>query len=167
MLTSLLQPHPSLLLIIQNPNIERERSSLLLHLREHSPRRLHLQLIRHRRIALVDRRFCVFRSGLHRLSDPKAKLEKKRERKGERAYLPIFTRRNKNIHTINLVLRKRHSLEIPSLLLARVKNNPLLTINDVLGLLTREHACTHAESEINKIKIKKQKNQSAIPSSRS
>lgn len=56
MLYGLLQTQSGTLLIFETADVEGEGSRLLLDLKEHGARRLHLELIGYRRIFLVDRR---------------------------------------------------------------------------------------------------------------
>jgi len=117
MLNSLLYTHPRPLLILQRPQSERERTRLLLNLTENLPARLHLQLIIHLGVSLVNRRPALLGLGL-----------------------AIRSARDKHINSPNLALLKRLGLMIPSLLRRGVQDDPLLSIRDVLFVGTREHA---------------------------
>jgi hypothetical protein len=64
MLHGFLQTHTRSLLILEDPDVEREVPSLLLDFRVDSTGSLHFELIADSRVALVDRRPCVFRAGL-------------------------------------------------------------------------------------------------------
>lgn len=55
------------------------------------------------------------------------------------AYLPIFAGGYKDVNAPDLVLSKRRRLEVFPLLLARIQNDPLLSIDHILRLLTRQH----------------------------
>ena len=83
MLGSLLDTHPRALLVLKRPQRERERSSLLLDLGEHSPGRLHLELVHNVRL-LVDRR--------PRLLGPR---------------LSVLGRGNENVDPVDLALLER------------------------------------------------------------
>lgn len=63
-LDGLLETHARALLVLEGPNVERERASLLLYLREHSPRILHLELICHGRVPLEECRPRLFNASL-------------------------------------------------------------------------------------------------------
>ena len=63
-LYGLLQSKPSLLLVFQNSNVERESASLLLHLIEDGTGGLHLELVCDCRILLIDRRSGFLQSSL-------------------------------------------------------------------------------------------------------
>ena len=65
MLAGLLQSHPGAFLIFQDAYVERERARLLLHLSEHSTRVLHLELVGHVVVALVDCRPRVLQARLY------------------------------------------------------------------------------------------------------
>jgi len=117
MLNSLLYTHPRPLLILQRPQSERERTRLLLNLTENLPARLHLQLIIHLGVSLVNRRPALLGLGL-----------------------AIRSARDKHIDSPNLTLLKRLGLVIPSLLRRGVQDDPLLSIRDVLFVGTREHS---------------------------
>ena len=56
MLNGLLQSHARTLLILEHTYVERERSRFFLYLGEYSTCRFHLELVRNRMVALVDRR---------------------------------------------------------------------------------------------------------------
>jgi hypothetical protein len=113
MLNSLLQPHPRPLLILKTTYIKRERARLLLYLREHATRVLHLELVRHVRVPLVDRSPRLLHPGL-----------------------AVLTRRYQYIDPVHLVLTERSNLKVPFSRVAWVQDNPFLAVDDVLGLLT-------------------------------
>lgn len=94
MLDSLLKTHARTLLIVQHPNIERERARLPLHLTKDLTGRRPLQLVLDRAVALEDRRALVLL-----------------------ACLAVLARHNENIHPPDLVLGKGNRLEVFLLLI--------------------------------------------------
>ena len=135
-LDGLLQAHPRALLVLEHTDVEGECAGLLLHVGEHGTRGLHLELIRHVRIALVDGRTRVLNARLG------VETKEKRGRSGSRSngcagieYLAVFTRRNQNIDAPDLTLIEGSGLKLAFLRLARVQDDALLAVNDILGLL--------------------------------
>ena len=140
-LDGLLQSHSCTLLILEHANIEGERASLLLHVGEHGTRGLHLELIRHVRIALVDGRASILNARLC------VETKERRGRSGSRSngcagieYLAVFARRNQDIDAPDLTLIEGCSLKLAFLRLAWVQDDALLAVNNILGLLAGEHA---------------------------
>lgn len=71
MLNGLLQSHSRTFLIIEYTQVERELSRFFLYFGEYSTCRFHLELVRNRMVALVDRRSRLFKPRLrHRKQFP-------------------------------------------------------------------------------------------------
>jgi hypothetical protein len=116
-LNGLLNPHPRPLLIFQDPQRKRERPRLLLHLRKHLSRSLHLELIIHLRVSLVNRRPALFRLGF-----------------------PIRPGHNKDIYTPDFALFEGLGRVVPSLFGGGVEDDPFGAVGDVLRVGAGEHA---------------------------
>jgi hypothetical protein len=116
-LNGLLNTHPRPLLILQDPQRKRERPRLLLHLRKDLSRSLHLELIIHLRVSLVNRRPALFRLGF-----------------------PIRPGHNKDIYTPDFALFEGLGRVVPSLFGGGVEDDPFGAVGDVLRVGAGEHA---------------------------
>lgn len=117
MLNGLLNTHPRPLLVLQDPQRKRERPGLLLHFRKDLSRSLHLELIIHLGVSLVNRRPALFRLGL-----------------------PIRPGHNKDIYTPDLAFFKGLRRVVSSLFRGRVEDDPFGAVGDVLRVGAGEHA---------------------------